>query len=87
MQHLTASDERLRSMIHYARTTSMVDHPTYGSFEADVLDALAAFAWDGNISHADALLEAATALQTRATDADEYRDPSDDRYDEWRASA
>ena len=86
-QHLIASDERLRSMIHYARTTSMVDHPTYGSFEADVLDALAAHVWDRRIESADALLDAVTALHTRVTDADEYRDPSDDRYDEWRASA
>ena len=80
-QHLIASDAQIASLTYTARTRSDGDHPTYGSFEADVLDALAAFAWDGNISHADALIEAATALHTRVTDADEYRDPSDDRYD------
>ena len=67
-QHLIASDERLRSMIHYARTTSMVDHPTYGSFEADVLDALAAHVWDRRIESADALLDAVTALHNHAMD-------------------
>ena len=80
-QHLIASDYRLSNLIYMARTTSDGDHPGLGSYIADALDALAAFAWDGNISHADALLEAATALHTRVTDADEYRDPSDDRYD------
>ena len=80
-QHLIASDRQIASLTYTARTRSDGDHPGLGSYIADALDALAAFAWDGNISHADALLEAATALQTRATDADEYRDPSDDRYD------
>jgi len=69
-QHLIASDDRLRSLIHTARTTSDGTHTNYGSYIADALDALAAFAWDGSPCHADALLEAATAIHTRATERD-----------------
>ena len=70
-QHLIASDDRLRSLIHTARTTSEGDHPALGSYIADVLDALAAFAWDLEMCHADALLEAATALHAAELDRDD----------------
>ena len=71
MNHLIASDDRLRSMIHSARTTSSASHPDYGNHIADVLDALAAFAWDLEMCHADALLEAATALHAAELDRDD----------------
>lgn len=66
MQHLIASDDRLKSLIHTARTTSQRDHPAYGNYIADVLDALAAYDWSGELHHADAVLIAAKALHKAA---------------------
>lgn len=84
MQHLSATDDRLQILIHTARGRSEANHPTHGNFVADVLDALAAYACDGRIESADALLDAATALHMQAEDTEEISDPTDDRYDQWR---
>ena len=86
-QHLIASNAQIASLTHTARTRSDGTHHALGSNIADALDALVAYAWDEQMSASAALLDAATAIHTRATERDEYSDPTDNAYGEWKETA
>lgn len=75
--NLTASSQDIAWLEHYARHTSEGTHPAYGSFIADVLDALVAVhhVTDGD---AEEEYQAAEDLVTAAT---RLRDAADAKLD------
>ena len=73
-QHLIASNAQIASLTHTARTRSDGTHHALGSNLADALDALVAYAWDEQMSAADALLDAATAIHTARLEREEMED-------------
>lgn len=69
-----SENSELAALIHYAKTVKEGAHPTGGNYVADVLDALASYAWiagegtDEEFSAAENLVDAATALRNRVDD-------------------